>query len=267
MTKTPKQIVLETLSRFLIGMRGRWPLLIYLGLFLFAWQLDRRDENHTREIQAEQDRQRNADDAERIQALLQRAEQGDADAQVELGVEYASFGRNKPDYAEAVKWFRMAAEKGHLGAQSTLGLIAFEMEDAEMMRQVFEAAENGDAIAQNTLGLVYTGSSSMEENTTEAQKWFRKAAEQGNRASKYNLGDLCRSEKDYAQAAMWFREAAEDGDSGAQYMLGILYLRGDGVEKNTIEAVKWIHKAAEQGDPDATEYLEQLGKQPNEWER
>jgi TPR repeat protein len=49
------------------------------------------------------------------------AEQGIADAQVNLGNMYAS-GQGVPqDYAAAVSWYRKAAEQGYAGAQYNLG--------------------------------------------------------------------------------------------------------------------------------------------------
>ena len=48
-----------------------------------------------------------------IDALRARAEQGDAPAQLALGVMYAE-GRGVPqDDAEAVRWYGLAAEQGH----------------------------------------------------------------------------------------------------------------------------------------------------------
>jgi TPR repeat protein len=49
------------------------------------------------------------------------AEQGDAEAQNNLGFAYAD-GQGVPqDYAEAVKWYRLAAEQGNAIAQYSLG--------------------------------------------------------------------------------------------------------------------------------------------------
>ena len=49
------------------------------------------------------------------------AEQGDAEAQHNLGLMYAE-GRGVPqDYAKALIWFRLGAECDHAGAQNNLG--------------------------------------------------------------------------------------------------------------------------------------------------
>jgi len=51
------------------------------------------------------------------------AEEGDADAQHNLGMMYGN-GQGVPqDYAEAVKWYRLAAEQGAADAQHNLGVM------------------------------------------------------------------------------------------------------------------------------------------------
>ena len=51
-------------------------------------------------------------DPDYISNLQELAEQGDADAQSGLGVMYATGVGVPQDYTEAVKWLRLAAEKG-----------------------------------------------------------------------------------------------------------------------------------------------------------
>ena len=58
-----------------------------------------------------------------IDALRVRAEAGDAEAQLNLGVMYDT-GRGVPqDDAEAVRWYRLAADQGHARAQGNLGVM------------------------------------------------------------------------------------------------------------------------------------------------
>ena len=51
------------------------------------------------------------------------AEAGDADAQLGLGGVYFRGYYVPKDYAEAMKWYRKAAEQGHSGAQDKLGMM------------------------------------------------------------------------------------------------------------------------------------------------
>ena len=56
------------------------------------------------------------------------AEQGDADAQNDLGGSYYNGEGMKQNFAEAVKWRRLAAAQGHVNAQCNLGLLLFGTE-------------------------------------------------------------------------------------------------------------------------------------------
>ena len=64
-------------------------------------------------------------ESESIQSIQAQAEQGDAEAQFNLGVAHDN-GRGIPqDYAEAAKWYRRAAEQGHAEALTNLGVMRF----------------------------------------------------------------------------------------------------------------------------------------------
>jgi S1-C subfamily serine protease len=124
------------------------------------------------------------------------------------------------DCAEAVKWFR-------------------------------KAAEQGNAFGQMSLAFCYEEGNGVAKDYNEAAVWCRKAAEQGNPLAQYNLG-VCYSEgqgleKDFAQAVKWYLRAAEQGNAHAQFSLALCYEDGIGVAKDDIEAYKWFNLAAAQG--------------------
>ena len=56
-----------------------------------------------------------------ISEVQKAAEQGDADAQLLLGVMYNTGSGVAQDYKQAVAWYRKAAEQGYATAQSNLG--------------------------------------------------------------------------------------------------------------------------------------------------
>jgi TPR repeat protein len=176
------------------------------------------------------------DNWDHLNTLRQRAEQGNAEAQLFLGEAYF-FGDNVPenyraavrrflpsyekapfrlaeqDYKEAVKWFRLAAEKGNADAQFFLGQSYFF----------------GDGVSQDS---------------TEAVKWFRLAAEQGLAEAQFSLGLACVEDK---ESIKWWRLAAAQGNANAQYCLGHAYSKGGGVPKDHIKAFQWYRKADVQG--------------------
>ena len=52
--------------------------------------------------------------------------------------------------------------------------------------------------------------------------------------------------KNDTEAVRWYRMAAEQGDATAQVNLGLMYANGRGVPQNNTEAVRWFRMAAEQ---------------------
>ena len=196
------------------------------------------------------------------------AEQGNVDAQFQLGVCYANGSGVEKDMNEAAKWYREAAEQGNPLAQNSLADCyrkgaGVEMNIEESVKWYLQSAKQDNADAQLQLGVCYFKGSGVEQDKAEAVEWFRKSAEQGKALAQYNLGrcylDGIGVEKNYEEAAKWFGQSAEQGNVNAQYNLGLCYEKGAGVEQDNAEAVKWYRKAAEQGNEDAINALKRLG--------
>ena len=64
----------------------------------------------------------------------------------------------------------------------------------------------------------------------------------------------------YTEAVKWYRKAADQGNMYAQYNLGLCYEYGTGVTQSRTEAVKWYQKAARQGQSEAQNRLRELGE-------
>jgi TPR repeat protein len=186
------------------------------------------------------------------------AEQGDADAQYNLGVLYYEEwkGQGVPqDDTQAAFWYRtIRAWRAWINSADP-----YNWRYTQAVYWFRKAAEQGDADAQNVLGNLYYyghGPLSMElimyGSYTQAAFWYRKAAEQGNADAQFSLGFLYDNgwgvPQDYEQAAFLYRKAAEQGDADAQRLLGGLYRDGDGVPRDYAQATLWLRKAAEQGD-------------------
>ena len=105
-------------------------------------------------------------------------------AQQALGQLYANGQGVLQDYAEAVKWYRLAAAQGSAGGQSGLGFMY----------------EKGQGVLQDY---------------AEAVKWYRLAAAQGNAGAQSNLGAMYGNGhgviQDYVRAHMWANLAASKG--------------------------------------------------------
>jgi TPR repeat protein len=126
---------------------------------------------------------------------------------------------------------------------------------AEALRWYRKAAEQNFAEPENNLGVCYHNGEGVAKDYAEAVKWYRKAAEQNSTSAQFNLGNCYRRgegvAKDYAEAVKWYRKAAEQNDTSAQFNLGFCYAEGQGVSKDYVEAYKWLLLAAAQGDENA----------------
>jgi hypothetical protein len=97
--------------------------------------------------------------------------------------------------AEAVRWYRKAADQGHAPAQASLGFMyeqgrGVAQDNADAFRWYRKAAEQGYAFAQNNLGIMYEKGRGVTQDYAEAVRWYRKAAEQGNVRGRANLAAL-----------------------------------------------------------------------------
>ena len=105
------------------------------------------------------------------------------------------------DYAEALKWYRKAADQGHASAQANLGVF-------------------------------YNKGHGVSQDYAEAAKWYRLAAEQGDAPSQCNLGALYAKgqgvPQDFVQAHVWLNlgtaegKAREDGIKARDMLLAVL---------------------------------------------
>ena len=172
------------------------------------------------------------------------------------------------DYAEAVRWYRRAAEQGTMpAAQFNLGVMYARngqgvplRTDAEAVRWYPPGSRAGKRPpAQFNLGVMYYKGLGVPQDDAEAMRWFRRAAEQGHADAQYFLGVMYYLgqgvPQDYAEAVRWFRRAAEQGHAAAQYNLGNMYNIGQGVPQDYAEAMRWFRRAAEQGDAEAQSNL------------
>lgn len=176
--------------------------------------------------------------------------------ETEIGDEYFYGQKGKTqDYAEAVKWYRKAAEKGYAYAQYSLaycydkGLgVAANAEEA--FKWYLKSAQQDYTSSQCSVGLAYETGEGVAKDLEQAVMWYRKAAERGYAAAQCNLGFCyCNGigvEQNYELAFEWYSKAAGQGQARAQDLLGDCYYFGHGTTKNLDEAFRWFEKSAEQ---------------------
>ena len=139
---------------------------------------------------------------EKFQKLKENAENGDAEAQTTLGIMYftgqaiskdTSGKVLSTDAAKAAAWFHRAALQGNADAQYNLGLMylmgqgGLAKDSVKAVEFFLKAALQGNADAQNNLGSMYVLGEGVEQNNSEAKKWYTKSAAQGHTDAKANL--------------------------------------------------------------------------------
>jgi len=160
--------------------------------------------------------------------LKAKAESGDAQAQVKVGLAYASGNGVPVDDSDAVRWFH-------------------------------KAAEQGDATGEYSLGEMYAMGRGVKKDYKQAAQWIQKAADQGEIRAVSNLGAMYLNglgvKKNEKKAFQLTQQAADKGLAAAQFGLGEMYASGRGVKQNLPKAVDWYTKAADQNDAPALNNL------------
>ncbi len=190
--------------------------------------------------------------------------------------------------ATAVRWHKLAAEKGHAGSQARLGALliagapppagldrgggalaklfpdgaAVPADPTAARRYAQAAAEAGNLDGAATLGFLLAAGLGGPVDPSGAAIWYRKAAEAGHVEAALGLGTLLAGghlgAPDHAEARQWFEKAAAAGNSTAIMSVGALHLYGLGGPVDLEEAARWLTTAAERGNAQAMRHLGQL---------
>jgi len=152
---------------------------------------------------------------EAIETVKTKAEDGDSESQLYLGLMFVSGMGVKEDPLAAVNWLRKSAEQGNALAQFYFG------------------------------GCYLDGVKGLAKNDAEAFKWIKKSAEQGNIDAQAQLGLLYKLGRGVAkndvEAFKWYKKAAEQGHEIVQSDLAICYIMGAGVPRDYVEGYAWLN--------------------------
>ena len=150
------------------------------------------------------------------------------------------------------EWYSQKAEQGDANAQYKLG-EHYEYDDPEEAERWYrKAAEQNHVDAMRNLSLFYAQGDRYDEK--ESAKWLAKAAKLGDSValselSIYSTGKVLPADKELEE--LYIREAQEDNPH-AIYTLGCNYLYGmGGVLQNRDKAVVCLIEAAELEHEDA----------------
>ena len=86
-------------------------------------------------------------------------------------------------------------------------------DDAQAVSWYRKAAEQGFAEAQYNLGVMYVNGTGVPEDDAQAVSWYRKAAEQGHAKAQYNLGAMYVLGMTILETSKWLSSAAIVADN------------------------------------------------------
>lgn len=160
--------------------------------------------------------------------------------------------------AEAIKWWRIGAEKNysmclmHLGIQYRYGVNA-EKNWSEAVKYFERAIATGasSGFSEQHLGNIYwEGGNGITADKKKSAAFYKQAYERG-KSSDDSINNIANFyddvEKNSSEAVKWWRIGAEKNYPLCLSNLGWAYRNGHGVEKNWSEAVKYFEREVEAG--------------------
>ncbi len=185
------------------------------------------------------------------------ADDGDPDAQTEIGYFYLTGLGVKPDPAVAARWFERAMGAGSQKAKLNLAVLYLKGMGVsrdpgfglELLRQV---AHDGSAVAESYLGNAYYNGIGVPADHKAGEMWFEKAAKEGSAEGEFDMGSLysvpADHVHDFEKAAKLLSLSARQGYVPAMHLLGLLLLNHPEIPQQPSEAEGLLSRAATAGN-------------------
>jgi TPR repeat protein len=177
------------------------------------------------------------------------------------------YGKGVPkDMAQAIRLYRLAAEKEYIPAIGYLGWLMFQgnglPKDVENVLKVMAAAAmDGDMPSVLRLAAVIEA----QGKTNDAFQLYKRAASEGHAGGVFKYARCMENgigcSRDPSAAAVHYERLVNQADhEEAMVRLAVLRINGTGVRKDVETGVKLLQRAASLGNAEAKQILKQLGR-------
>jgi len=196
-----------------------------------------------------------------IAKLIESAERGDQQVQLQLGTHYRDGKVVPQDYQAALKWYRRAADQGNAEGLDIVGFMYlmgwgvpanFDIAIGYFKASAFHSHSQG----QFNLGNCYFSGQGVEQSYEDAIAAWQLAAENGNENATWRLATLYSAgeslPKDQKKAERLCRQIAEQGNLNGALLLGELLSK----KSNAADRRKWWKFASRHGSQQAKDLLE-----------
>lgn len=134
------------------------------------------------------------------------------------------------------------------GATVKTGIEAWQRGDYTRAVATWRAlADKGDDDAAFNLGQAYRLGRGVPADSSEARRWFLKAASANHLDAQVSLGLLLFDSNDRPGALRWLSKAAERGEPRALLVTGTALFNGDGLPRDSVRGYAYVSRAAAQG--------------------
>ncbi len=198
--------------------------------------------------------------------MTKAANQGDDEAQYQLGQYYESGRYIDRDPAQAAQWYGKAADHGNIRATVALADLYLDgnqvSPDIDRALELYrKAAEADDEKAEVVLGGIYYDGKVAPKDYAQAAKYYEMATHHCNHAAEFRLGYLYQTGQgvghDDARAAGLYGQSAKY-QSSAAYNLGLMYEKGQGVPQDYAKAADAFQSGVRKNDPSSAIELAKL---------
>ncbi len=181
-----------------------------------------------------------------FQELSKTAQQGDPQAQYQLGNLYLHGKGTDKSITTGVRWLKKAAKRDIKPAITALKYLQ------EAGLDHWLAAEKGKAQAQYQVAKMFIDAG-QPSDIEKALPWLEKAAQQNNAQAALALGKLNKNGTYFPAnnplAFKWLKKSAELGNAEAQHQLSLLYKNGIGTSSDDTLAQHWHQQSIKNTTP------------------
>lgn len=148
------------------------------------------------------------------------------------------------------------ADTGNAEAQMWLGTLYYAKKEFNKAFSLFEKSHfQGNLQATFNLARMYDRGLGIKKNLGKAKELYLMSAKKRYADSQHNIGNMYflgeGVKKDYKEALKWLLLAAEQGQRMAQRDLGLMFADGHGVKRNYVLAYSYMSLAAINNEPSA----------------
>ena len=185
------------------------------------------------------DQVRTADEQSKV---FMAAEQGDPNAQRELGIRHLQGKESNASIKEGLHWLERAAAQGDAAAMRVLALYNLKRDAEKVAFDWFKrAADLGDPRAAYFTATMLRYSPRITKDEKLAYDYYLQSAHAGHPDAQYEVGRYYTNGRgpvqgNYETAAVWYKKAADQNNAEAQNMLSLMYSDGLGIERDMHQA-------------------------------